>query len=53
MLEFSLKVISEAINSPVVIPAAIVASFNMLVNIAFSVCFGERGICKIRGYRGD
>ena len=53
MIDFSFKMIMSAVNSGVVPAALIVASFNMLVNIAFSVMFGSRGIPKIRGYRGE
>lgn len=53
MLDFSLKLCMAASSSPVVSMAVIVASLNMLVQITFSIVFGSKGICKIRGYRGE
>ena len=53
MLDFSAKLCVIAFSCPYVPAALIVASLNMLVQIAFSVMFGSKGLPKVRGYRGE
>lgn len=52
-LNFGFKLVIQASKSGVVPAALIVSSFNMLVQILFSACFGSKGLPKIRGYRGE
>lgn len=52
MIDFSLKLVTAASGSGMVPAALIISSLNMLVQILFDLCFGSKGIPKIRGYRG-
>ena len=51
MTEFSLKMVLAASGSGMVPAALIISSLNMLVQVMFDLCFGSKGIPKIRGYR--
>lgn len=52
-LHFSFKLCSAAAKSEILPAAFIVAALNMSTQILFSVCFGSKGLPKIRGYRGE
>lgn len=52
-LHFSFKLCSVAAKSEILPVAFIVAALNMSTQILFSVCFGSKGLPKIRGYRGE
>lgn len=53
MLNFTYKLCMFAASSHYIPAATVIASLNMLVQILFSVCFGSKGLPKIRGYRGE
>lgn len=53
MLGWTYNLCLTASSSAFVPAALVVASLNMLIQIAFSVCFGTKGLSKIRGYRGE
>lgn len=53
MLNFTYGLCQFAGKTHLIPAATVIASLNMLVQILFSVCFGSKGLPKIRGYRGE
>lgn len=53
MIDFSLKLVLAAADTPIVPAALVVSSLNMLIQILFDICYGSKGMPKIRGYRGE